>query len=366
MDDTDLPPIHPDFARWYGAVELHTDQSDCQARWNGVAAIVESADRDDVEVLIRLAFRTRQPAVSVAVQKIRQAFRDADDMFTMQGNDRELEVLASACLVALMDVGDDTGAAAALAVTTTALGGARKPNVPMDLCTLAETAIDCIAEANRQRPTLEDYSFAESPKFDFRKATAKVRETPNWDGVAEAFTLAAGDVRTAIRAVAQRQENVFQTVNQFVSIQDEELQMLWWLTGRRSWDYSCPFDAVPIAAQPLVFAKELADSTEFLPGPTSVEALLSRAGLEESKRCMIPKAINATDPGWLAEVVGEDDPSPVSSPLHFAIKRQLETGAGDTWVSGWAAATSVGAEQTVSPLRLGVLFYRERLLRMFE
>ena len=284
----------------------------------------------------------------------------------MQGNDRELEVLASACLVALMDAGEDIGAVAALAVTTTALGGARKPNVPMDLCTLAESAIDCIAEANRQRPTLEDYSSLEPLKFDFQKAAAKVRDAQDGGGVAEAFTLAAGDVRTAMRAVAQRQEDVFQTVKQFFSIQDEELQMLWWLTGRRSWDYSCPFDAVLAAAQPLVFAKELADSTEFLPGPPSVEALLSRAGLEESKRLIIPEAINATDPEWLAEVVGEEDPSPVSSPLHFAIKRQLETGAGDAWVSGWAAATDVSAEHPVSPLRLGVLFYRERLLRMFE
>ena len=81
---------------------------------------------------------------------------------------------------------------------------------------------------------------------------------------------------------------------------------------------------------------------------------------------MIPEAINASDPEWLAQVVGDEDPSPVSSPLHFAIKRQLETGAGDTWVPGWAAATGVSAEHAVSSLRLGLLFYRERLLRKFE
>ena len=49
--------MHTDFTRWYGAVELSTDQSDCQARWNGVAVVTGSADRDDVEALIRLAFR---------------------------------------------------------------------------------------------------------------------------------------------------------------------------------------------------------------------------------------------------------------------------------------------------------------------
>ena len=366
IDGTDLPPMHRDFARWYDAVELRTDQSHCQARWDGVVAVAGSATLDDVEALIRLAFRARQPAASATVQKIRQAFKAADDAFDMQGNDRELEILASACLVALMDHREDLGAAAALAVTTAALGGARKLNVPMDLCALAESAIDRIAEADRQRPTLEDYSRLRPPKLDFKKAVAKVRETQSLDGVAEAFALAAGDVRTAMAAAAERQEKAAKAVNQFVSIQGEELQMLWWLTGRRSWGYNCPFGAVPVAAKPLAFAKELADNTEFPPGPPSVEGLLSRAGLEESERLVITEAINAAGPEWLAQVVGEEDPSPVSSPLHFAIKRQLETGAGDTWVPGWAAATNVSAEHAVSSLRLGVLFYRERLLRKFE
>ena len=179
MDDTDPLSMHTDFPRWYGAVELHKDQSHCQARWDGVVAVVEDADRDGVEALIRLTFRTRQTAAPASVQKIRQAFKAADDAFDMQGNDRELEVLAGACLVALMGDGKDVGAAAALAVTTAALGGARKPNVPMDLCTLAESAIDRIAEENRQRPTLKDYSSLEPLKLDFKKAAAKVRETPD-------------------------------------------------------------------------------------------------------------------------------------------------------------------------------------------
>ena len=365
-DVTDLHPMHTDFARWYGAVEFHTDQSRRQARWKGVVTVVENADRDDVEALIRLAFRARTPAAPAAVQKIRQAFKSVDDAFDMQGNDRELEVLAGVCLVALTDNSENVDAAAALSITTAALGGARKPNLPMDLCALAESAIDRIAEACRQRPTLQDDSPSEPLDLDFKKAGNKVRQTQDWDSIAAAFTLAAGDVRTAMEAAAERQASASQAVNQFVRIQDEELQMLWWLVGQRSGDYDCPFSDVPGPAQPLVFAKELADSTEFLPGPPSVKALLSRAGLAEREIATIPAAINASHPNWLAHVVGEDDPSPVSSPLHFAVKRQLETGVGDTWVPGWAAATGVSAEHAVSPLWLGVLFYRERLLQDFE
>ena len=353
MDDTD-------FSHWYDTVELRQDPSRWQARRDGVVAFVRDADRDDVEALIRLVFRTRQTAALIAVQKIRQAFKDADDTFDMQGNDRELEVLAGACLVALMDEGDDVGAAAAVAVTTAALGNARTTDVPMDLCTLAESAIDRIAGANRQRPTLGNDSASVSPtaNIKIKTAIAKIRADQNFENVA-----------VAIELVAKITPAKLQAVRRIVRIQDEELQMLWWLIGQRSWEYDCPFSAVPVDAQPLAFAKELADSTESLPGPPSVKALLSRAGLKDSQKVMIPAAINAAAPEWLAQIAKEneeEDPSPVSSPLHFAIKRQRETGAGDAWVAGWVATTGVSQTHAVSALQLGLQFYRERLLQESE
>lgn len=354
-------PMHTDFARWHGTVGLGDDQPRRQARWQGLSAIIGEASRGDVEALVRLAFRTRQVPAPSDLQKIRQAFKEADDAFDMHGNDRELQVLAGASLAVLMERGSDIGATAALAVTTTMLGGARAADLPMDLGILAEGAIDRIADENRKRPTLANYTSPKVPKLGFEEAVAKVREQPNAEGFAQALNLAADATRGAIEAMAQRQASAVRAMDRFVRVQDEELQMLWWLTGQRSWDYDRGFEAVPVDAQPLVFAKELADSTEFLPGPPAVRALLSRAGLKERKRIAIPAAINATDPVWLQRVLAETDPSPASAPLHFAIKRQLETGAGDAWVAGWAAATGVIPTHALSPLTLGTLFYRERL-----
>jgi hypothetical protein len=53
-------------------------------------------------------------------------------------------------------------------------------------------------------------------------------------------------------------------------------------------------------------------------------------------------------------------------PLHFGVKRQLETGSGDAWIAGWAAAVGVPESFSLSPLDLGVLFYRESLLALFR
>ena len=364
MDDNDVVPIHEDFGRWYREVDSVTDENRLQARWTGVAAVARSADGDDLEALIRLVFRSRKAAAPASVQKIREAFKDADGTFEAYGNDREMEILAGACLVALMDGGNIVGGAAALAITTACLSGARQPSVPMDLPVLAESAIDSIADADRQRPDLVDGGPSKPVRLDFNKAVQKINEQPNWPGLGEAFKLAATDVRAALNMAFERQSGALQAVDRFIRIQDEELQMLWWLTGQRSWDYDCSFNDVPVHARPLVLAKELADSTEFPPGPPSVIGLLSRAGVGGDELLTVPEAINAAKSDWLAQIVGEDDPSPVSTPLHFAIKRQLETGPGDSWVPGWEGAAEVSADHDVSSLQLGVLFYRERLLRI--
>ncbi len=365
MASNQTPAMHPNFPSWHDAIGLGDEQARRETRWAGVSAMADDADSKVIEALIRLAFKSQQPAAASQVQKIREAFKKTDAAFDMQGNDRELQVLAAASLAVLMDQGGTSGAEAALGVSTAALDKARKPDLPMDLSILAEDAIDQIAETNRKRPSLEIHTSKAVPKVDFEKAATKVREQPDWEGVAEGFNLAAEAVRNAFVVMARRQGDTVHAMDSFVRVQDEELQMLWWLIGQRSEDLNCAFDAVSAGAQALVFAKELADHTEFLPGPASVKGLLSRAGLKGRKKIVISNAIIAADPAWLQTFMPENEPSPVSTPIHFGIKRQLETGPGEAWIAGWAAAIGVTAELAVSPLGLGVLFYRERLLLRF-
>lgn len=365
MANTSTPPMHPDFPRWHDALSLGSDQERRAARWAGVSAVADDSTSPNIEALLRLAFKTRQPAAVAHVAKIKEAFKAADAGFDTKGNDREMQVLAGAVLSELMSRGGPDGAEAALGVTTAAFAGARKPGLPLDLAVIAEEAIDKIAEANRTRPKLRSYATTDTPKFDFEKAAAKVRETPSWDGVAEAFGLAADATRGALAVMARRQANAVNALDNFVRIQDEELQMLWWLIGQRSEDLDCAFDVVPVEAQALVFAKELADHTKVSPGPSSIRGLLSRAGLKDRRKIAVSAAISAADFAWLQDLVSESEPSPVSTPIHYGIKRQLETGAGDAWVAGWAAAIGIPVTFALSPLALGQLFYRERLLLIF-
>jgi len=361
MPNVEPLPMIPDFPRWIASTELGGNSARRDARWAGASVIARSASREITEALLRLALKSRQEPSTAALQKIREAFYAADNTFEMQGNAKELQVLAGATLAAILTLSDDGAADAAVAVSAAMAGGNRKPAIPMDLNILAEAAIDRIAEANRQRPSLSPFVTTDAPKFDFQQATAKAKEG-SWEHVGTAFELAAGATRMAIATIVKRQADAVNAIDKLLRVQDEELQMLWWLVGERSLDTGRRFDAVGAFCQPLMFAKELADLTEYLPGPRSITALLSRAGLRDRKKITLAEVVNAADAAWLKTFMSDNELSPVTTPIHNGIRRQLETGAGTAWVAGWAAAVGLPADFALAPLAIGVLFYRERLL----
>lgn len=364
MTNSNLLPMIQDFPRWLAITMVTRDETCQNARWNAISMLASNIEGASVETLLRLAIKSRQQPSPDHVQKIRETFYAADNTFEMRGNDRELQVLAASTLAAAMTLSDNHAAYAATAVAATMINDSRKPNLPIDLARLSEAALARIGEISRKRPHLSSFTTLDVPKLDFEQAAAKGKEG-SWPHVGEAFTLAADSARTAITAVVKRQARFAGLIDKYLRVQDEEVQMLWWLTGAHSLDISCRLDAVPVDWQPLLFAKELAVLTTLLPGPRSVRALLSRAGLKERNTIALKDVINAPDANWLETFMSSAEPSPVTTPIHFAIKRRLETGAGDAWVSGWAAATELPADLALSPLVISLHFYRERLMFAF-
>ena len=265
MPNLQAPPMHEDFAQWYGAVSLEDDDGRRQARWEGVSSVVTNADIPTVHGLFRLAHRTQQGPAAV-VHAIREAFQAADAAFRLKGNDRELQILAGACLAVLMETDQHIGPFVALSATTAGFDGARQPDLPMNLAALGELQIVRWGETNRQRPSFAVHLSGEPPRINFDKAVSEIQKDQSSAALSAAFKLAAGVTRQAMKQLAQTQAAAVDAVDKFFHLQDEELQMLWWLTGKRSSDYDCAFDDIPADARPLILAKELATRPHCCPG----------------------------------------------------------------------------------------------------
>ena len=237
----------------------------------------------------------------------------------------------------------------------------------MDLFGLAENAIRALGEARRRRP---DLAALNAPLIELPYAVdvsaLKPAEPATFAAPIEGLRAAA---EKAIRIMGQRINLSAQEMGRHMQIADEELQMLWWVIGARSLDLGIPFHKVEVAAQPFVFGRELADRTVGAPGPVATGALLSRAGLKSRGKVGIATAVTAVGAisgTWLAETVRDIDASPVTSPIHFALEKRMETGAGEAWVPGWAAISDLAQDHGAAPATLGELFYRERLLLKFD
>jgi hypothetical protein len=356
------PRPHPQFATWMREFRLGQDHGPALAqRWAGVTSIAAFAKHDEVEALVRLALKSRQQPATAEFEKIVGAFRDEDSSFSVEKNARELEVLAAITLVQIAQTIDDIAAStAALAITTSLVGGARTPQLPLALRDLGEHALKALSIARSIRPSPS--APLPSTELTFETAAAKARAQFDAIGLGEALVLAGNSASASLNAVQSKNAVAISTLETRLLQQDEELQMLWWLIGGRSEYLACDFDDVPPAVQPLVFAKEIAEHTKLLPGPVSLRAILSRAGISDRERLVLSAAIGACKPEWLAGLTQEKGTSPVTCPIHYAIQRQIETGLGTDWIAGWAAAAELPKDLTLTPLSMAELFYRERLL----
>ncbi len=336
-------------------------------RWKGLTSFAKNAAHDDIEALLRLALGSRQPPAADRLSSFQEAFRKVDPDFSTANNSRELQVLAACTLIYIAQTpGNNVAPGAALAMATSSVESHRKNTLPGDLLEIAQEALRNLSIGMARRPELPP-SLGQEYKPLFEASVQKIKSQPDFTGTADALTMAGSATTRAINGIQGQSLAAFRALETRLNQQDEELQMLWWLLGGRSEDLDHTFHALPTKIRPLILGKELADHTLIPPGPPSVRALLSRAGLEGKAKIKLVAAVGACPANWLKSLAVPEIASPVTQPIHFAIVRQLETGPGTDWVPGWAAATDLSKDISFTPLTLAELFYRERLLtRLYE
>lgn len=338
-----------DFPAWYATLEV-AQGATATARWAGVAKALEKPQVDEVEALIRLALKSRQLPNDAVKARIVGNIAAGDPTFGTVAADRELQVLAAAALVARLIPSD----IAALALTTAGLDGARKPALPMDLVAMAENAVREKSKSSRSRVKVATLSAEpiewELPEEEDETPDALVSLQALKDAAETALADTISKASEVIVQLARRQELV-----------DEELQMLWFLTSGELSDGGSQAE-LKTDQRPLAVADELARRTAARPGPMAIPALLSRASLNRKTKIKVADAINAMDDVWCKAMIGNLSISPVTHPIHEALRRRDETGRGADWIKGWAAASEIPENHSLSSLRLAELFYRERLL----
>lgn len=350
--------MHQEFPKLYAEISIDDEGRD--KRWAGIEAFVATCSSAKIEVLVRLALETKPPAgghreeeLQTALEEFHKAFSDIDPLFEPGG--RQDQILATAALLQF----STTNSRAALAITTTACGGARKASLPIDFITSAENSLARLSAACRKRPDLRNVKI-EAPELEFEPDFSGVaaNQPATFKSVFDAFQEAAND---NLYQLTEKFNDSLKMIVSANSMADEELDMLSWVFGGRSLMPEKTFGDIVPAQKPLVLARDLASLTKIRPGPNAVPALLSRAGVKTTGKIKIVDAVNAMSEEWISAVLDGRTSSPASSPIHFALERREETGEDVGWQAGWAATTGIDVGVAIPPLVLAELFYREIL-----
>jgi hypothetical protein len=354
------PDMNEDFARWYAEAFMDESQNRV-ARWKGVVDTATISNHLTVEVLVRYAFATVAPADGGKSEALAEKHRavlatisGSGSKMDPEASRRELQILSAAVLVRLFSTLPD----AAIAVLNASFGGMRTPDLPMDLAVLAKRALVEFSRTKHARPGEKDFEIV-PPKVEFEVSPEALANMsgPQWKDELDRLRDAA---KTATRLIVDGQNRVAKLLVRQISLGEEELQMLWWLVGGQSSVTNVAFAEVDHLLKPLAFGKELGLLTAVSPGPASVSALLSRAGVP-NESLKISDVVNAADVAWIKNITKSPMVSPVTTPLHFALEKRAEVGSDHTWLPVWASMTGLPTEASMSAVKLGEQFYREHL-----
>jgi hypothetical protein len=348
--------VHEEFAGWYASLSLGDDAAHLESRWKAVEAVVEDITKPTLELLVRLAFRTKLQMSGTEVADLRTKFAGG----TTAPGDEELILLAGAALVWAMDPDDDSSSLATTMVITASCGGLRDLRLPMNIIEIAENSNRLNAQSRRQRPSL-DFGKAAATALDKTEVNAAIQQA-NDGATGAGIQGLVTSINKVLGAIARRQMTIESKFQSYTQLQDEELDILWWLHGSYSEDLQQDFSEVSPALRPLGIARELAQLTKVLPGPISVPALLTRASVAGAPKQTIVAAVQSMPESWLDAALKEikhENISPAVTPILFALQRRQELEGGDGWGTPWSKLSSLDEAAELEPLRFAEAAYRE-------
>lgn len=354
---------HKMFGTWLKITELKLDREALSARWTTVYRILENIDYDEATFLVDYLFGL--PFQQSQLQKFQEEFHHDDSMFIMQESDNQIELknLASVLLILLFESTDpdpDTVefspviANYALSVSCEGLREASTNNTI--IVSLAKSNIHQYAVTTRER---KEFSATVKKSWDQAKIDGVVDSVDISDSetIKEAFRVISNTSKNIISAVRTNNRKLTSDIKDLIKIQDEELNILWWLINSYSSLCTCSFNELENTKKPLILGLELAKLTALAVEIPSVKVIFRKANIDINDTFTFSEFIDGT--GQLDEVIAtiEDDIS-IHTPILYALKSKAQNEAS---FEEYSSEILINNEKKISNIEWALQVYREKL-----
>ena len=350
------------FGEWLRDAMADIDDDLLKRRWAAVESLAE--DLESAEVF-DLVLRSTNCGVQDAdtIKKVRNTFWKHDSAFRMTGNDLEIRRLCGSTVIRVLNTDSDENLAIALACACLHFGGSYSDFGLSAMSDEAESTLQKLSAAVRSKHAMEK-------RFPARvmvpsKTLAEVKQLSE-DGHDHVPIQELYDVLTQFGKGINQITRDNRLLQDALTTQREETDILWWLTGACSNDMNQPFAEMGAGVSAIIAGKELADHVVQRPGPLSVANILIRV----IEQCENPRVTPSLDI-LLAEVPMDwkrklsdstcEEALPYC-PLNAAISHTVTVDNDPSWVTPFSKHFGHSPSAELSPGVLSLQMYRERML----
>ena len=347
------------FADRYAEAGLAPTAQIVTAREAPAGRIIDDATNAQIIDLVGLYYGSP----GLVLTWLRNEFAKEDASFSLVNNERETRVLAAAILASLVAQGRSE---AILSVVSGQVAGHRLPSEAPRLVSETIAALNARSVAERKPTTIETKVI---PTITTKLADEMAALAQNdWAALQVLLGKIRAESQSSAKTTANETATALAALSRQVSLQREESQMLWWLTGGHSRNLQRSFAEFGPAQAALVGAVDLASLTTVTRlGPIAVPAMLERViAMAKRPRGQVGKDLASAVDGLAPTDIERLPIRPDAVPARLAPVSQALALAQTIGVGAWHARfrETTGLEPTVAfePVALATQLYREHLL----
>jgi hypothetical protein len=350
--------MHKLFSDWLEDAGLDVKSLPLQEWWLGLEEYC--ADLHRRSLLELLGFATKGDAVEALVPTgLREALKAKDGTFKMRDNTFLVIQLARVAVRILFDNSNtdhDLGQAAALGMIVGSFGQ-DVTEIHKEHIQAAGKYLSGRAQERRVRPQMKRVDAPTAAEFS--KTVQNV----------SSFELLQAPLISIATTLSNVSANL-SAVSSHLTIQDEELNVLWWLFGETSRDFQKPFRSFGRGPAAIIAASELADLLAFPPAPVSSESFLrqtlrSKDDTDPPPTTTLLDALKGIDKDWkqarATAVLNSLEDFNSLCPLHLILMKTCEAKQEDDWPALIRASCGVRSDLALDSILFALQVLQERM-----
>lgn len=348
-----------DFADAFREFQPTAERSLVEARVAALAKLSTEARKtvDNIVGLTRIAYGIPLADSDQTGEWLQATIREKEAGFSLSRDREDARIMSAIVLDSILEAGNYQRVATLLLAATFA-GQRRAPGDGK----LEIAARDIFSDSARTRGLKFSSRISKSRWRETSKATASIATTFDATTVKTAIEAVAAEAKAAeARAIEKFNTALKELTTENVRLA-EEVDLLWWHLGGRSYILGRPLDAIEPTSLPFVIGSDVAEMVNNLPGPHGALGIIRKAlGASADETQTIEATLKAVEPDDRVKLLdGARDKDMIAS-LNYGLALLDDEATADSFTKTFEKRTAIASNTELTQFDIAAQAYFERL-----